>query len=194
VPGSVVSASPRFQIFNNLIIFSLAFSGIGRKMFSRLLALPCLLFFVLCCPIAEMSFWVEAAFFCDGTISKWTKNQTGQAKNSDPLWERLEDLKRLESGLPPSDDVQGPAPSSDLLKPKLYTGSAISRLSSQRRMDRPHCSRVLWRQHRTSFCDNPLPQLFKEKLDSAFPATVPLRISCSRTGACCINSECRLGT
>ena len=89
-------------------------------------------------------------------------NRTG--KELGPLWERLEDLKRLESGLPPSDDVQGPAPSSDLLKAEIIHRLGYFPPFFAAAYGSPSLLESLWRQHRTSFCDNPLPQLFKEKL------------------------------
>lgn len=73
------------------------------------------------------------------------------------LWERLEDLKRLESGLPA-------AYGSERLKAEINARLGFIPPLFDPALEYPSLLEGLWRQQLACYHDNPLPSLFKEKL------------------------------
>ena len=81
----------------------------------------------------------------------------------EPLWDKLERLKSLESRLPAS----GPAvsyPASGKLKAEIERRLGFFPPFFLPALEFPDLLETLWRQQLASYYDNPLPQLFKEKL------------------------------
>ncbi len=81
----------------------------------------------------------------------------------DSLWERLEDLKRLESDL---SQAGNPAPADilDQLKAEIEHRLGFIPPFFIPALESPSLLECLWRQQLSSYYDNPLPELFKEKL------------------------------
>jgi diguanylate cyclase (GGDEF)-like protein/PAS domain S-box-containing protein len=87
------------------------------------------------------------------------EHRTGNELES--LWEKLEDLKRLEANL-----SSGGAPilSSEQLKAEIEKRLGYFPPFFEPALESPSLLNSLWRQQLTSYYDNPLPELFKEKL------------------------------
>jgi diguanylate cyclase (GGDEF)-like protein/PAS domain S-box-containing protein len=81
----------------------------------------------------------------------------------DALWERLEDLKRIESELPIS-DASTSANSPDQIKSEIERRLGFFPPYFHPAQDSPAILENLWRQQLLSYYENPLPELFKEKL------------------------------
>jgi diguanylate cyclase (GGDEF)-like protein/PAS domain S-box-containing protein len=81
----------------------------------------------------------------------------------DSLWERLEDLKRLESDLPTS-GIPVSAPALEQLKSEIESRVGFIPPHFAPALGSPFLLECLWRQQLSSYYDNPLPEFFKEKL------------------------------
>ncbi len=79
------------------------------------------------------------------------------------LWDKLEKLKRSESSLPPS-KAAVPSPSSAKLKAEIEERIGFFPPVFAPALEFPALLETLWRQQVSSYHDNPLPELFKEKL------------------------------
>jgi diguanylate cyclase (GGDEF)-like protein/PAS domain S-box-containing protein len=81
------------------------------------------------------------------------------------LWKRLEDLKRLESELA-SGTAAPSAPTSEQLKTEIESRLGFFPPFFAPALEFPSLLESLWRQQLSSYHDNPLPELFKEKLSA----------------------------
>jgi diguanylate cyclase (GGDEF)-like protein/PAS domain S-box-containing protein len=81
------------------------------------------------------------------------------------LWEKLEDLKRLESDLRDSGPAP-PPPDAERLKEAIETRLGFFPPFFEPALEFPSLLESLWRQQLSSYLDNPLPELFKEKLSA----------------------------
>jgi len=82
----------------------------------------------------------------------------------DSLWEKLEDLKRLESDLTNAGNSTPPAHSSAQLKAEIESRLGFFPPFFEPALEFPSLLESLWRRELSSYHDNPLPELFKEKL------------------------------
>ena len=83
----------------------------------------------------------------------------------DSLWERLENLKRLESELPASGTIVS-APNPEQLKTEIVNRLGYIPPLFGPALEFPVLLECLWHQQLSSYYDNPLPELFKEKLST----------------------------
>ena len=80
------------------------------------------------------------------------------------LWEKLSDLKRLELDLPTDSVPASPARTSEQIKTEIETRLGLFPPLFAPALESPSLLEGLWRQQLLSYYDNPLPELFKEKL------------------------------
>ena len=81
----------------------------------------------------------------------------------EPLWDKLERLKRLESRLPAADTAVSYS-ASEKLKAEIERRLGFLPPFFLPALEFPDLLETLWRQQLASYYDNPLPELFKEKL------------------------------
>jgi diguanylate cyclase (GGDEF)-like protein/PAS domain S-box-containing protein len=81
----------------------------------------------------------------------------------DSLWEKLEKLKHLESRLP-ARGTAALSPQSDKIKTEIESRLGFFPPYFAPALEFPALLEILWRHQLHSYYDNPLPELFKEKL------------------------------
>ncbi|MBN1566443.1 MAG: diguanylate cyclase [Acidobacteria bacterium] len=92
-------------------------------------------------------------------------NASGADKEFDPLWEKLEDLKRLDS------DWTGAGPqslerTSDQIRAEIESRLGFFPPFFNPALESPSLLEGLWHQQLSCYHNNPLPELFKEKLSA----------------------------
>src|SRR5512139_1332577 len=104
------------------------------------------------------SSWYLAAFYLlRNQFNMERSNRTG--KELDSLWEKMEDLKRIESDLGPVS-----AHTVEQIKAEITGRLGFFPRFFVPALDSPSLLESLWRQQLFHYHENPLPQLFKEKL------------------------------
>jgi len=87
-----------------------------------------------------------------------------EGRELDTLWDKLEKLKSLESRLPVPPPAAGPSMTSENLKDEIEKRLGFLPPFFAPALEFPALLETLWRQQLSSYYDNPLPELFKEKL------------------------------
>jgi diguanylate cyclase (GGDEF)-like protein/PAS domain S-box-containing protein len=82
----------------------------------------------------------------------------------DSLWEKLSDLKRLESSLSDQMSQSHPEKISERIQSEITKRLGLVPPHFAPALEFPALLDSLWREHLASYLDNPLPDLFKEKL------------------------------
>jgi diguanylate cyclase (GGDEF)-like protein/PAS domain S-box-containing protein len=82
----------------------------------------------------------------------------------DSLWKKLHELKQLESDLSQEEAAESKVRSSELIKEEIEKRFGCFPPFFAPALESPPVLEALWRQQLTSYLDNPLPEIFKEKL------------------------------
>lgn len=82
----------------------------------------------------------------------------------EPLWDKLERLKRLESHLPAPETAASSSASGKLITVEIEKRLGFIPPLFVPALEFPALLETLWHQQLSSYYDNPLPELFKEKL------------------------------
>ena len=91
-----------------------------------------------------------------------TTNRSSGALNS--LWEKLSDLKKLESDLADRISRTASAQTAEQIKSEIEIRLGFFPPHFIPALESPPLLQSLWHQYLTSYLNNPLPDLFKEKL------------------------------
>ncbi len=90
---------------------------------------------------------------------------SGSGRELDPLWEKLEDLKRLDSGLTTA-SVRRPERTTDQIRAEIESRLGFFPPFFAPALASPPLLEGLWSQQFSCYYDNPLPELYKEKLST----------------------------
>ncbi len=91
------------------------------------------------------------------------KDSGATGSEIDPLWEKLEDLKRLDSSLV-AQGAPGPGQTSAQIRAEIEKRLGFLPPFFAPALASPALLEGLWRQQLSCYYDNPLPELFREKL------------------------------